>query len=296
MMFDHLSDKTKGMLDQPLAEKLAYVQKDSWIPYPAADEILKRMDDLLNHPRCDRMPNMAICARTNNGKTRLIKHFLNLHPPSDNIAGGAVDIPVLYIQCPGIPDEGRLYDALLTHLFTGFRPSASAREKLRILLGLLPQIGIKVLAIDEVNYAESGSMDRQKVFLNALRYLAGECQISIVMLGTEEMMRVIRTVPSFENRTILNVLPPWKCDNDFRRLLASFEQLIPLPNPSRLSSKRFASLLHSRSEGTIGELKLLLGQMADLALRSGQGGFTEELVERCGYKSPSVRRREKIIV
>lgn len=293
MATDHLSPKTREMLDRPLEERLAYIRKDSWIPYTRAKEILKQLEDLLVYPKCDRMPNLAISARTNNGKTRLIKHFLSQHPACDNPTGETIQVPVLYLQCPGIPDEARLYDAILIKLCRKFRPSASPREKLPIVLNVLSEIGLRMLAIDEANYTESGSMDKQKVFLNALRYLANELQISIVTLGTEEMMRVIRTVPAVENRSIPVFLPQWKCDEDFRKLLASFEKLLPLQHPSNLSSKGFSTLLHSRCEGSIGELKMLLAAAAESAMGTSEC-ITEEIVHACGYRPPSLRKRQQI--
>lgn len=293
MTVDHLSPKTREMLGHPIEERMAYIRKDSWIPYTRAKEILKQLEDLLVYPKCDRMPNMAISARTNNGKTRLIKHFLSQHPASDNPAGDAIQVPVLYLQCPGVPDEARLYDTILIKLCRKFRPSASPREKLPIVLNVLSEIDLRMLVIDEANYTESGAMSKQKVFLNALRYLANELQISIVTIGTEEMMRVIRTVPAVENRSIPAFLPQWRCDEEFRKLLASFEKLIPLQKPSNLSSREFATLLHSRCEGTIGELKMLLAAAAELAMRKTEC-ITEEIVNACGYRPPSFRKRQEV--
>lgn len=291
---EHLSPKTRALLEQPLEDRLAHIRKDSWIPYPKADEILGQLESLLSFPRCDRMQNLAISARTNNGKTRLIKHFLSLHPASDNPAGDAIQVPVLYLQCPGVPDESRLYDAILRRLFAKFRPSASPREKLPLVLQVLADIDLHILAIDEVNYAESGTMDKQKTFLNALRYLSNELQISVVTLGTEEMMRVIRTIPAVENRSIPAFLPRWNCDMDFRKLLASFERLIPLKSPSNLAGKEMATLLHAKCEGTIGELKMLLSAAAEKAMRQEAENITVATINACGYHSPTERKRQLV--
>src|SRR5271166_3929662 len=119
------------------------------------------------------MLNLAISAQTNNGKTRLMKHFLSLHQASET-SSGTIAAPVFYVQSPSIPEESRLYSAILLKLCKKFRPSAPPKEKR---------------------------------FLNALRYLANELRISIVCLGTEEMMRVIRSVSSVENRFPPTILP-----------------------------------------------------------------------------------------
>jgi hypothetical protein len=114
----------------------------------------------------------------------------------------------------------------------------------------------------------------------------------IVCLGTEEMMRVIRSVPSVENRFSPVLLPQWHIDNEFRKLLASFEKIIPLKYPSDLQdSSTLTAKLLTRSEGTIGELKALLAAVATDAMRSGTERITEEMIDGCTYVSPSTRRQ-----
>jgi len=259
---EHLSPKTRELLDKPIEERIAHIQKDSWIPYSQANKILQQLEDLLQHPKCDRMPNLAISAQTNNGKTRLMKHFLSLHQARET-SSGTIAAPVFYVQSPSIPEESRLYSAILLKLCKKFRPSAPPQEKLVLVLDALSKIEIRILALDEVNFTEVGTAAKQKRFLNALRYLANELRISIVCLGTEEMMRVIRSVSSVENRFPPTILPRWRTDDEFRQLLASFEKIIPLKYPSDLQgSTTLTAKLLTRSEGTIGELKMLLAAVA----------------------------------
>jgi len=290
---EHLSQKTRDLLDRPIEERIAYIQKDSWIPYSRANKVLQQLEDLLNHPKYDRMPNLAISAQTNNGKTRLIKHFLSLHQASE-ASSSSIAAPVFYLQCPGIPDEARLYNSILLKLCKKFRPSAPPQEKLVLTLDALSKIDLRILALDEVNFTEVGTAAKQKRFLNALRFLANELRISIVCLGTEEMMRVIRTVPSVENRFAPTVLPRWQSDKELRKLLASFEKIIPLKYPSDLQSSKLTSKLLTRSEGTIGELKMLLGTAAAAAMRNGTERITEETIDRCNYMSPSIRKQRSV--
>lgn len=176
-----------------------------------------------------------------------------------------------------------------------FRANASAQEKLLLILDAVSKIELRVLAVDEVNFAEVGRAAKQKRFLNALRYLGNELRISIVCLGTEEMMRVLRSVSSVENRFPPAVLPRWRTDNEFRKLLASFEKIIPLKYPSNLqgSSVLTAKLL-ARSEGRIGELKTLLATAAVAAMRKGTERITEEIIDGRTYVSPSIRRQRSI--
>jgi hypothetical protein len=63
---EHLSPKTRELLDKPIEERIAHIQKDSWIPYSQANKILQQLEDLLQHPttacrtwRSRRRPTMA---------------------------------------------------------------------------------------------------------------------------------------------------------------------------------------------------------------------------------------------
>jgi hypothetical protein len=50
-------------------------------------------------------------------------------------------------------------------------------------------------------------------------------------------------------------------------------------------------LILRRSEGTIGEIALLLTEAAATALRQGKEQIDPELLEHTDYQAPSVRRR-----
>jgi GTPase SAR1 family protein len=56
-----------------------------------------------------RMPNLLIVGDTNAGKTMLANRFVQVHPADDNPHGEAAIVPVLAIQTPPGPDEGRFY-------------------------------------------------------------------------------------------------------------------------------------------------------------------------------------------
>lgn len=292
----HLAPNARKMLGCSAEERVSYMKRDAWIPYQAATEILKQLEDLLAYPKVARMPFLAISAKTNNGKSRILDHFCGQHQPDDNPLGSMIHLPVLRINCPGAPDEARLYENIFRRVFIKVRPSMSARDKQSVVFGILSDLNVRMLIIDEVNFAESGTVGKQMTFMNAIRSLSLELKIPIVMAGTEEMVRVIRTNPAFENRAIPMFLPLWQCDLAFRQLLAGFETIIPLKYPSDLSGKKFSTLLHSRSEGTIGELKQLLWMLAAVAIKTGAEQITEEMVDACGYKSPSARLRQKVPV
>lgn len=193
MSADHLNQAAKDALELSTEDRITRILTDRWIGYSQAKEVLASMEDLLSHPRNNRMPSMLIVGDSNNGKTMLAKRFCQLHPAQDNPEGEGVLVPVMYIQAPPVPDEGRFYNAILDSLFAPYKPSERVDKKQFQVLKLLRYAQLKVLVVDEVHNILAGSMNRQRTFLNVLKYLSNELQISIVGFGTKDAFRALQT-------------------------------------------------------------------------------------------------------
>jgi hypothetical protein len=86
-------------------------------------------------------------------------------------------------------------------------------------------------------------------------------------------------------------LPRWRLAQDFQMLLASFEQALPLRNPSRLAEAQVARKLLTLSEGSLGELSALLTAAAVYAVKSGAERIDAKLLAAIDWTPPSERRR-----
>jgi hypothetical protein len=65
--------------------------------------------------------------------------------------------------------------------------------------------------------------------------------------------------------------------------------------PSDLQgSTTLTAKLLTRSEGTIGELKMLLAAVATDAMRNGTERITEEIIATCNYVPPSARKQRSV--
>jgi len=125
----HLSSQTAELLTLSDHARIQRIRSPRWIGYPQAKEILTKLEDLLTYPKSHRMPNLLIVGDTNNGKTMLVERFHSLHPASDEPDGVAVKVPVLVVQAPPVPDEGRFYNAILELLFAPYKPADRVDKK-----------------------------------------------------------------------------------------------------------------------------------------------------------------------
>ena len=262
----------------PEARILA-IQKRSWIGYPRAQAIRQQLDDLLNHPKVPRMPNLAIIGETNNGKSSILGSFYRRHQPPDDPNIDRTLLPILMIDTPPEPDEGRLYRHMLRHLFVtvGRRePSDLLFDRLKVLLRHLET---RMVVLDEFNRAVARTPVKQRRFLNALRLMGNDLRLPIVVAGTPETLAALQSDPQLANRFEPAFLPKWKLDSDYARLLMSVEKGFALQNPSDLAHPKFAQRLLGLSEGILGETMELLRRLAIRAIRSGEERITPEMLK-----------------
>lgn len=290
--YSHLNDSAIESLVLSDADRIYRIRSERWIGYPKAKQILAKLEDLLIYPKTQRMPNLLIVGDTNNGKTMLAERFKSLHPAIDNPSGDGILAPVLLVQAPPIPDEGRFYNAILELLFAPYKSSERVDKKQFQAIKLLRYVGLKVLIIDEIHHILAGNLNRQKAFLNVIKYLGNELQISIVGVGTRDAFRALQTDPQLSNRFEPVTLPRWEMDHDFQRLLASFERMLPLKQASNLAEQELASILYAMSEGYIGELSRLLSGASALAIQSGTEQISAKLLKQVDWTPPSKRKRQ----
>jgi hypothetical protein len=288
---EHLQERARQALELTEAERIQHIRSDRWIGYSRASDLLKKLEDLLHHPKTHRMPNMVIVGETNNGKTKIVNEFRLRHPPSDNRTIDAISAPVLVVQAPSNPTETRFYGEILHTLYAPMRPSSNAEQRLLQVLTLFKAIGIRVLVIDEIHHIIAGSLQRQRVFLNTIKYLGNELQIPIVGVGTSDALHALQSDPQLANRFEPVLLPRWKFDEEFLRLLASFEAMLPLRERSDLVETTLAATILGKSEGTIGEIATLLTRAAVLAVETKRERIDAKLIEKVDYVTPSQRKR-----
>lgn len=289
--YRHLHPVAVENIDQPPEVRIQWLKKTRWIGYPRAQEIMGKLEDLVRHPREPRMPNMLLIGGTNNGKTRLIRSFAQRHMADENSGGEHIIAPVLYTQAPPAPNEAGFYSEILRTLFEKVPTSSTDAKRARVIQ-VLRGVQLKVLIIDELHNILAGASVKQQQFLNMIKYLGNELQISIVGCGTGDLLRAVSIDPQIQNRFIPEILPKWQMSKEYRQLLLSFERVLPLKKPSDLHDPQLAAKILAMSEGTIGELSALLNAAAVHAIGGGIEQITADVLNACDYVSPSDRTKQ----
>jgi type II secretory pathway predicted ATPase ExeA len=287
--YPHLNNSARKALDLSIDDRISYIRAPRWIGYPIALQLISKLEDLLVYPKSHRMPNLLIVGDTNNGKTMLIQRFCKKHLSNDNLEGEAIQIPVLYIQAPPVPDEGRFYDQILERLSAAFRCTDRLGKKFSQVMTLLHGVNIKMLVIDEIHHLLAGSLNKQRGFLNVIKFIGNDLQIPIVAIGTKDAYQALQTEPQLANRFEPSPLPLWRLDSEFLRLLVSFERMLPLKNPSNLSSSKLSNVIFTMTEGCIGEIAHLLVEASVLAVKSESETIDLSILKEMNWTAPSNR-------
>lgn len=284
----------KALLEASPDERISYINEDRWLPYGQADRLLTRLESLLEMPSKIRQPSMLICGDSHCGKTSLVRHFWDRHPATDGVYDCAC--PVFYLpSCPPEPDEGRLYDEILTDLGIPFRYSDKPEKKLSEVKYQFEKMGVRMMILDEFANALSGSGIKQRVFMNAIKSLHNDLQIPIVLVGTMEAQYVTSSDTQFASRFKPEILSRWECGPEFQRFLARLELTLPLQQGSFLAAPDVSGLIFDRAEsGCIGDFVDLVGQAAIMAIEKGSEKITKKEIKECDF-TPSSKRQPSVV-
>lgn len=289
---NHLRPEAQAIAMLSRDELLACLRVERWIGYTRAHQALTQLNTLLTQePGMMRPHNLLIIGASNNGKTMIAEKFRRAHQQRVSDDGEHEMIPVIMVQMPAEATPNRLYNALLSALGApiGFYDRYERREAL--VLQLMRTVGVRMLIIDELHNLLSATARRQRELLNLLRFLGNELRIPLVCLGIHDAYLALRSDDQLENRFHPLLLPLWESGEEYARLLASFESVLPLREPSHLAAPPLYELILQRSEGTIGEMATLLARATAGALLQGCECITRATIECSDYHSPSVRRR-----
>jgi hypothetical protein len=268
--FGHLDPLYRRYAALPDRDRIQWIQADRWIGFDQAQAALDRLAALLAYPARDRMPCLLIFGDTGMGKTKIIRKFERLHPPTFCQATGVTRRPVVVAQIPPEPVERDLYRELLASLDApALAGGTLAREK-DVCRSLLRTVGARMIVLDEVNGMLAGTYRQQRIFLNALRFLANDLRAPLVCAGTDLARQALLTDAQLAERFEAFHLERWKNDGAFARLLKSLAAILPLRLASELESPEVRTRVHALTAGVTARIFRLIETGAEQAILSGK--------------------------
>lgn len=293
--YSHIHPEFRHIMGLSDGERLEFLDQPRWIGYEAAHRILDTLQGLMHKPKRPRMPNLLIVGDSNQGKTTLLQRFYDLCGEGYVNEDAEPVKPVILAEAPSSADEKALYCSILERFHAPYR-STDPKIKLRYqIIHLFRECHVQILGIDEFHSLLTGSAIKQREVMNAIKLLCNELAIPIVGVGTRDAVRVLHTDPQHASRFDVIELPRWELNQSFQRLLADFESVLPLKNPSQLHQPELAKLVYAISEGNLGNLHRLLAECAMDAIHSGKEQIDKGGIEGNKWLRPTRGIREVVL-
>lgn len=286
---EHIHPEFVHTLQFDKAERISFLSAPRWIGYGVALRVLDLLERLASTPSRPRMPNLLVVGDPNNGKTTVVRHFMESSPTR---GPDAEFRSAILAEAPPSADEKGLYVSLLEQLKAPYRISDPCSALRYQVIHLFRRCGTRIVLIDEFHSLLTGSAIKQREVMNAIKLLCNELAIPIIGIGTRDAVRVLHSDPQHASRFDVIGLPRWSPDREFQTLLASFEAVLPLQKPSKLATPEMALTLHTISDGNIGNLHRLLIACAEDAIREGTECISKEIVESKRWMRPTAGIRE----
>jgi len=268
--FGHLDPLYRRHAARPDRERIQWIQADRWIGFDQAQAALARLGGLLDYPARDRMPCLLIFGDTGMGKTKIVRKFERMHPPTFCQATGVTRRPVVVAQIPPEPIERDLYRELLASLDAPALVGGTLAREKDVCRSLLRTVEARMIVLDEVNGMLAGTCRQQRVFLNALRFLANDLRAPLVCVGTDLARQALLTDAQLAERFEAFHLERWKNDGALARLLKSLAAILPLRQASNLASVEVRSRVHTLTAGVTARIFRLIETAAEQAILSGK--------------------------
>ena len=292
---EHIHPEFRHLLALSAQERIAFMDHPRWIGYTLANRTIESLRGLMEKPTRPRMPNLLIVGEPNNGKTTIIRRFMDLHGQGFVNENAEPVKPVILTEAPPSADEKGFYISVLERFWAPYRATDPVPKLRYQVIHQLRTCSTRLLIIDEFHSLLTGTPIKQREVMNAIKLLCNELMIPIVGVGTREAVRVLHTDPQHASRFDVLSLPLWELNADFQKLLASFEKILPLREPSRLHQPDLASPLHAISAGNLGDLHRLLVECSVEAIQRGQECIDKRIIEAKAWVRPTRGVREVVV-
>ncbi|NQU56315.1 MAG: TniB family NTP-binding protein, partial [Rhodospirillales bacterium] len=148
------------------------------------------------------------------------------------------------------------------------------------VMGLLPNLGTRMLIIDELHNIPAGTARQRDYFLNMLKYMINDLGISIVGIGTDDVRSAVRHNPQMKSRFDEFVMPKWEVDKEYFSFLVQICKRVKLKDLSCLENPDFVRRVHTLSQGLTGGTWKLMGKLLEYADESGATALDIEMLKK----------------
>lgn len=282
--YPHLAPDIEAIADQSADDRIKHIKtKKIWIGFTEAKAIYSRMIELLETKEADQPGHMAILGDSGSGKSFTFTKFASAMTEKYADFENSI-VPVLRIQQPVEPKEGRLYDSILREARVPSRTNLNPAKKQNLVTRIVTELGVKVILIDDAHDAIEGTARQQKLFLTVLRNLAISTDTILIYAGLPTFETFLTHDLQMKRRVEIYHLPVWGKSKALASFLDAYEHRLPLRKPSNLRAEAFVHELHEMTNGVLDFITKILKDAACRAIRDGSEKIDMNLLKQAAAK------------
>jgi hypothetical protein len=289
--YSHLDPKTQAWLELPDLERANRMLIDRFITHERLQPIMDHIDFLRFSPPKSRASGLVVSGLPGSGKTMIARAIERRYPPIAAEGSKSASLPVLTIEMTGAREARALYDRILTELGVPDPKRYVGSDRERMVLKLCRAANLRLLVVDEIQDILTSTARQQRIALDTIKFLMNQLSLPVLALGTAQAPDAMQVDEHLNARFTYRSLPIWKQDPYLVNFLDALERVLPLKQPSQLSSLPITTALLRLSDGVLDPMMRLITYAAAHAVESGTEQITPQLLERARVEMPTAAVR-----
>jgi hypothetical protein len=305
LIYKHLNQETNPIMDKNLDGKIIWATDRHFVYHPKAKKCLSQLEWIFQEAKQAQqsefpsdLEGLSIIGDSGSGKTMILEEFRKNHVQKHykTYEGYPVAYAMLKDSITGLKG---LYSALLSafgHPLSNpdvFKVQKITVDQLEeILIHTLKSTQTRLFFIDEFQHAKGRN---QQAILNQLKRTMLVSRVPFIPSGTPKTEIILNMDLQLADRCPVrdySKLNYWKYGKDLRQFLAGYEQFLPFPEPSSLSSKDLSFLIFQKTKFSRGihkgktnlrHIARFLKRVSKNALRKSSRSITEEIIRDTIY-------------
>lgn len=257
-----------------------YITQGLCIAYPSIKSIIREIEGLVLAQPKGLFGHLAVVGEKRTGKTLacdMVRHGIGMTNINANIN---LSIPTSFVQMPSELTEKKLLMSIIHSLSLPYGSNPSIASLRSNALGILSECMVKVLFVDNTDELLSGTPSDVRKIMAALKHVSDFSGVSFVFIATPAVYQRIKDCGSVDLGMRVMHTKDFDNDDEFRKLLKSFEMFLPLKRASDLNSDELSSVIYNQTKGNIGAVSRLIKKAAIDAISSGEERITVDQLDK----------------